>query len=371
MRPRILFVLMSAVASPGTVDQLARALAPHTVLLHHDFSQAPDFRLEAENVAFVPEPVRTGWATFGFVQGIFHALEHAVRHHEFDYLQLLSPTCLPIKSMARFEAHVSQPVDAHFGAIDLMGDEECLMSVGYRAFTPEGTFRHRLLRRLTAEYFARHRGRRDESGVWIHSGGGLGWKAGVARMAVRAAARQALGPHPFGPTLRPYYGSVWFGARPHVVRGMVESFRQPRLHAWFSRLRISEEFIVPTLLMRLADTHGPLNHYISRFDQAHPNKLDDTDFAELRESPAFFARKFPDDPEAPVRLRVLRELAGVGPSSASDGIVMPSGQDAIATLTGAPPHPGGRGEGRGGLGATEFATGVGLPSDSNLMTQST
>ncbi|KQT13498.1 hypothetical protein [Ramlibacter sp. Leaf400] len=310
MRPRILFVVMSAVAAPGTVEQLALSLAPHTVLLHHDFSQSPDFRVEAQNVAFVPEPVRTGWGTFGFVEGIFHALDHAVRHHDFDYLQLLSPTCLPIKPLSHFEAHVAQPVDAHFGAIDLMDDQDCLMSVGYRAFTPADTFRHRVLRRLTAEYFARRRGRRDESGVWIHSGGGVGWKARLARWTVRAAAHRALGPHPFGPGLRPYYGSVWFGARPHVVRGMVEAFRQPELRTWFSRLRIAEEFLVPTLLMRLAGSRGPLNHYISRFDQAHPHKLRDEDLDELRVSPAFFARKFPDDPQAQVRWKVLGELVG-------------------------------------------------------------
>ena len=43
MSPRIVFVVMSAVSKPGTIDQLARALAPHLVLVHHDFSQTPDF----------------------------------------------------------------------------------------------------------------------------------------------------------------------------------------------------------------------------------------------------------------------------------------------------------------------------------------
>jgi hypothetical protein len=334
MKPRILFVVMSAVAAPGTVDQLARSLAPHTVLVHHDFSQQPDFPLQADNVAFVPEPARTGWATFGFVEGIFRAMDHAVRHFDFDYLQLLSPTCLPIKPMAQFEAHVAQPVDAHFGAIDLLADEECLMSVGYRAFTPADSLRHRVLRRLTSEYFEHDRGRRDESGVWIHSGGGLGWKARVARWALGAAARQTLGPHPFGPALRPFYGSVWFGARRHVVRGMLESFRQPHLHQWFSRVRIAEEFLVPSLLMRLAPRRGPLNHYISRFDQAHPNKLTEEDVPELRECPAFFARKFPDDPQAPVRLRVLDELAAAGAACAP----VPEAVAAAPVPSGAPSH---------------------------------
>ena len=309
---------MSAVASPATVDQLVRSLAPHTVLLHHDFSQSPDFRLEARNAAFVPEPVRTGWATFGFVEGIFHALDHAVRHHEFDYLQLLSPTCLPIKPIAWFEAHVAQGADAHFGAIDLVHDPDCLMSVGYRAFAPADSLRHRVLRRLAGEYFARQRGRRDECGVWIHSGEGRGWKAGLARWALRAASRKALGWHPFDHELRPYYGSTWFGARRQVVDGLVQAFRQPVLHRWFSRLRIAEEFVIPSLLMRLVSTRGTLNHFISRFDQAHPRKLGYQDLPELRATPAFFARKFPDDASAPVRLRVLDELAGAGAGRAPE-----------------------------------------------------
>jgi hypothetical protein len=33
----------------------------------------------------------------------------------------------------------------------------------------------------------------------------------------------------------------------------------------------------------------------------------------LRDVPEFFARKFPSDAQAPVRLRVLRELVGVDP----------------------------------------------------------
>lgn len=308
--PRILFVVMSAVTPPATVDQLARALLPHTVLVHHDFGQTPDFPLASPNVRFVPEPRRTGWATFGFVEGIFHSLRHAVEELEWDYLQLLSPTCLPIKPMALFEAHVAGGTDAHFGAIDLLADRDCLMSVGYRAFTPEGTFRHRVLRRLTAEYFGDEARRRDEAGVWIHAGRRRGWRPRAAHALTRFAAHPEVTGHPFGEGLRPYYGSVWFGARRAVVRQVVDGFHEPRLHAWASRLRISEEFLVPTLLMRAAGTHGPLNHHISRFDQAHPSKLSEADFGELRASPAYFARKFTEDPADPARVRVLRELAG-------------------------------------------------------------
>jgi len=97
MKPKLVFLVMSAVSRPATIEQLARALAPHLVLVHHDFSQTPNFRLTAPNVRFVPNPRRTGWAVFGFVEGIFHSLQHATANFDFDYLQLLSPTCLPLR----------------------------------------------------------------------------------------------------------------------------------------------------------------------------------------------------------------------------------------------------------------------------------
>ena len=299
---------MSAVTPAATVDQLARSLHPHQVLVHHDFSQTPDFVLAAPNVQFVPEPCRTGWASFGFVEGIFHSLRHALAHLEFDYLQLLSPTCLPIKPLAAFEAHVAQGVDAHFGAIDLLGDRECLMSVGYRAFTPEGTLRHRVLRRLSSDYFAQSPLRRDEAGVWIRAGRATGWRSRAAYAITRAMAMSKVGRHPFGDDLRPYYGSVWFGARKPVVRGLVEGFADARLHTWASRMRISEEFVVPTLLMRVAGSRGHQNHHIRRFNGAHPSWMSEQDLPVLRASTSFFARKFPEDPACPVRLRVLAEL---------------------------------------------------------------
>lgn len=335
--PRILFVVMSAVAPAAAVDQLAMALQPHRVLVHHDFSQAPHFSLSAPNVVFVPEPRRTGWASFGFVEGIFHALRHALEL-EFDYLQLLSPTCLPIKPIAAFEAHVAQGADAHFGAIDLLADRECFMSVAYRAFTPEGTLRHRVLRRLSTEYFAGSAGRRDEAGVWIHAGSGGHWRAESAYALTRLVSLPAVGRHPFDAELRPYYGSVWFGGRRPIIHKLVEGFAEPHLHAWASRMRIGEEFLIPTLLMRAARTRGPLDHYISRFEEARPRRLDESDLCALRASPAFFARKFPDEATAPVRLRVLQELVAAAQGAVAESLAADSSAAKPSVAALARPH---------------------------------
>jgi len=56
----------------------------------------------------------------------------------------------------------------------------------------------------------------------------------------------------------------------------------------------------------------------------------------LRTSPAYFARKFADDPAAPLRARVLRELAGTDAFA-----VHPSLDQSLAIQGGL---PAGRGE---------------------------
>ena len=338
MKPNIVFLVMSAVGKPETVDQLARSLAPHTVLVHHDFSQTPDFQLTAPNVRFVPHPKRTGWAHFGFVDGIFHSMQYALANLDFDYLQLLSPSCLPIKPMAAFEAHVSGPEEAHFECIDLFADRDALMSVGFRALTPEKSLRHRIVRRLGDAYFGASSGRRDEAGVWLHSGGRKSIVALFALGVFKALSRPAIGQHIFDEKFRPYYGSVWFGANRHVVAAMLEKFLQPGVRDYFSRLCIADEFVIPTLLMQVGPARGRLNHFIQRFDHAHPGKIEDKDMAQLKAIPAFFARKFADNARAPIRIRVLAELVADNPTEGGPATAGAKPQGSHAPAAGAGPQ---------------------------------
>lgn len=315
MRPRILFVVMSAVHNPGAVDELARALAPHTVLVHHDFSQTPDFTLHAQNVVFVPEPLRTAWGRFSFVDAIFYSLRYAMDTLEFDYLQLLSPTCLPIKPIEAFEAHVSGNAEAHFGCIDLLANKDALMSLGHRAFTPDNSIRYRLIRYLTFnQYYLGVTNRREEAGIWYKTGfatgkgGRMTLAARLTKAAIFALSHAMIGRHRFNAKLRPYVGSVWFGAKRHVIDALIDAYARPGIRDFFSKVVIAEEFLFPTLLKNMEVRGGPLNHHISTFDEAHPNWMADADFETLRLSSAFFARKFPDDPASAVRKRVLENL---------------------------------------------------------------
>ena len=331
-RPRIVFLVMSAVQSAAIVDQLARTLAPHTVLVHHDFSQTPTFELSAPNVRFVPDPKRTGWAFFGFVEGIFHSIRYALAELEFDYLQLLSPSCLPIKPLAQFEQHVATGAAAHFGCIDLRADRDALMWVGWRAFTPAKSLRQRVIRRLSLSYFGATSGRRDVAGIWLGSGaatnsrGTTTLRARVALAVATALGDPRIGRHIFDADLRPYFGSTWFGARRHVVAEMAAAFEQSRIRDYFSRLHIADEFLIPTLLVKiLGGPGGPINHYIHRFEEARSGTIGVDDIGLLQASGAFFARKFPDDPRAPVRVRVLAELAGVN-RAVGDGAPVVTGE---------------------------------------------
>ena len=322
-RPRIVFLILSAVQSAETVAQLAASLAPHRVLVHHDFSQTPSFRLDSPNVAFVPEPKRTGWGTWGFSEAILHSLQVALSNYEFDYLQLLSPTCLPIKPMKAFEAHVTDVRhDAHFGAIDLLADRDALMSVGYRAFARNETLRFRILRRLAQHYFRTDASARAEAGVWVHTGvatnkdGTPALLPRLALSAVRMSSHPLLGRHVFDSELPPYFGSVWFGAKRNVLKKLIARASDNRLRDCFRRIQLPEEFLFASLLMQSSESPGPLNHFVNSFDQANPRWLTDDDVATLERTPAFFARKFVDDAMAPLRLRFLRSLADL---SVADG----------------------------------------------------
>ena len=318
MKPRIVFVVMSAVHSVHAVAELARSLAPHTVLVHHDFAQTPDFPLDEPNIVFVSQPKRTGWGVWGYTQGVFHSLQFAVCNLEFDYVQFLSPTCLPIKPMQAFEAHVAaRNSEADFAWIDLYDDRDALMSVAYRAFAPEHSLRHRMLRRLRLMYFGSSSSRIDVAGVQLRTApatdahGRLPWRARLALAVTRTWAHPAIGRHIFAKDFRPCFGSAWFGAHRHVIEWMIGCFEEPDLQRYFSRLQIPEELILPTMLRNSTFKGGPSNHCIARFNEANPKWLGDDDFDELAQSPAFFARKFPDDPSAAIRRRVLTELVGM------------------------------------------------------------
>jgi hypothetical protein len=318
MKPKIVFLVMSAVHPVSVVRELSRSLAPQTVLVHHDFTQTPDFLLDEPNVILVPDPKKTGWGVWGFIEAVFHAMRFAVKTLDFDYLQLLSPTCLPIKPMHAFEEHVaSRRTEVDVSWIDVYDDQDALMSVGYRIFAPEHSLSHRILRRLSVEYFGDNPVLKDVAGVQLRTqpaagpGGKLPLRARLALKVTKGYTKPEARRHIFDQNFRPYFGSAWFGAHRHVIEWMLRRFSQPDIARQFSRARIPEELVMVTMLKNAGFKAGPYNHCIITFMGPNPKWIDEQDYETLRRSPAFFARKLPVEAASPIRRRVLLELAQV------------------------------------------------------------
>ena len=237
---------------------------------------------------FVPNPKRTGWAVFGFTDGIFHSLRYALENLDFDYLQLLSPTCLPIKPLESFEAHVSGPADAHFDCIDLLRDRDALMSVGYRAFTPEKSFRHRVARRLSRRLF---RSRARPAGRSRHLAAQRRRPRRACRGSRSRASRRCAGRR-----LAATSSTIRFArtaARPGSVRAgrssvaWWRSFHAPWCATTSAVCASPMSCLIPSLLMHLGIRKGPMNHFIQPFDQAHTGEIHEEAYRQLRGSVHF------------------------------------------------------------------------------------
>jgi hypothetical protein len=96
-----------------------------------------------------------------------------------------------------------------------------------------------------------------------------------------------------------------------VIEALVRAYGRVGLREHFARMHIAEEFLLPSLLMHLGVRRGPMNHRVQRFDGAHPGLFTTEHLEALRQSSAWFARKFPVEPQAAVRQQVLRELVGM------------------------------------------------------------
>lgn len=323
MSIRIVFAVMSATQQGATVAQLADALAPHTALIHHDFTKKRDFQVDRPNVRFVPDPTVTGWGSWGLSRGIFHTIDHALRTLDFDYLHLLSPTCLPIRPLSELEAFIAaSDADIHADMFEVERDEQTMMNFGCRAYAYGDSFKYRALGRLRKHYFGvgtdaileqtcslsmwRRSPEREARGRSLFDRFAVG--------ATQAAARGWLGANPFSPTFRPMIGSLWIGMTRRVCEYLMRTRHSDPISGYFAHLKIVDEMLFPTLLANSPFRVAPALHAVNDFDPyGSPYWIKDADLDRIFATGRFLARKFPDDPSAPVRLRALARAAAAGP----------------------------------------------------------
>lgn len=316
MSARIVFGVLSATQPAALVDQLAGLLHPHPVVVHHDFRKLPDYAPSAPNVVLIQDPRETGWGSWGLADAVFHTMRFALERFEFDYFQLLSPTCLPIRPLAEFEAHVAR--GAHDANVDLMyldEDDATLMHYGYRTFMPDGTLRYRILRRVRHWYFEQDTDLeqlQSLSRLVVRSraeGRPPTMRGRLALALTRAAARGALGRHPFVSDYRATVGGLFFGARRSVCDHLVGMSGHGVIDPFLRALHIVDETVFPTLLGNSRFSLGPSNHAINDFAlDGSPRWIEDADLTRLLATGRFFARKFPVGVDAAVRRRAIRAL---------------------------------------------------------------
>lgn len=308
MALNIVFGIMSAIHSAQVVEQLASTLAPHDVVVHHDFSQQPGFNLHGRNTRFVPDPVKTGWGVWGFTEGIFHLMRHCLKSSDFEYFQLLSPTCLPIKPVRQFQQSlIESRFDANIDVIELAADTDALMNYGMRAFSPNDSMRFRILKCCFKYYYGLdwHSKQRANLQLRIRGSTRPAFGTSVCEFLVQSAQKGYLGGSLLTRRLRPFVGGVWFGAQREVCEYLVDQFDRADVYDGFSKLFLAEEIIIPTLLANADFELGPSNHLVNRFTEGNPNWLEPEDMTMLASTDRYFARKFPNNIDAEVRQAAL------------------------------------------------------------------
>ncbi|MEZ5659073.1 MAG: hypothetical protein R3E83_11245 [Burkholderiaceae bacterium] len=320
MRPNIVFGIQSAIHRPETLAQLVDALAGYPVLIHHDFGQQADLRINRPNAFFVPEPEATGWSGWGTMRAITKTVRHAIEHLNCDYFQLLTPVDLPLRPLSEFEAYIS--ADAHDVAVDhvfLDADPIAFMCFAYRAWAPEGSALYRLQWLLHEAYFEPGYATVNRHGLSFPErarearGGGLAWRARAAEWLTGRLFDFSARAHPGA--LRAAAGGTWFGANRRGCEALLRAADDPAQCARFQSIFSPDELMVPTVLANAGLRVAPGNLWVSPFEGARPRWLGMDDLPTLRASGRYFARKFPDDPQAPVRVALLAQLAGNAPEN--------------------------------------------------------
>jgi hypothetical protein len=309
------FGVLSSHEPPASVAQLVDALGRDArVWIHHDDSKGPRPALGRRDVRFVRAPVATGWGEWSLCEAILALMREALEEPGWEHFQLLSGSCLPIRPIDDFARHVAaSPADVHMDAIPLDRDDEALMSHGYRLYAPDGTLRHRVLRRLRRWYVGPRPDTVSRAGLSLAVPRADARAHPFARVSVAAfrAARRGTVPgfaHPFREGLGGWVGSTWWGARRAVCRHLVSASEDGPLAAYARSMPIPDECYFQTLACSGDWRVGPSNHWITPFAGAHPGAATLADLPPMLASRRWFARKFAPDAADPARRVILARL---------------------------------------------------------------
>jgi hypothetical protein len=311
---KLAFGILCATEAPEVVGQLVDSLGDEdAILLHHDASKQPDFALPGRRAWVIPDYVETAWGSPGLPQAIFHLLRTALEREHFDYFQLLSGTCLPLRPVTELKRYLAaRDAPIHADIVNLDQDARVLMSHGHRVFCRDQTLASRLLGRSRRWYLGEDPVTIQEGNLGIHERShadshltALQWLG----RTVHAAARVGLlDSHPFHGDTAPFVGSLWFCLRRDACEYLVAQEHANPFVPYFYGLKVCDEILFPTLLGNSGFAVAPSNHLVNEFVGAHPRSFDQRDRHLLATSDRYFARKFGARADDPMREATLARL---------------------------------------------------------------
>lgn len=310
---KIVFGLLSSKDSGAAVEQFAKAVWPHIVLVHHDFSKFPDFKAQGENIYLVDQYIHTKWGDWSLVEATLVLMRQALDGFDFDYFQLVSESCMPIRPIADFAAHLNTFRPAVMMNRLPIDGGDALYNFGWRYFSTL-TLCQRIMRRAGAMCLGKNKGWRTLMGVNLRvpaagQHGPLGRLRGCAgKLILRLFLTRMFSDFPTSVTGTCWVGSQWFGASREATSRMLKARSAlPSLAHHYAACPIPDESYFHTLLA--ATNIGRViggNHYTSWASAGSgPDQLELSDLPDLLSSKLFFARKLSLNPQCPLRLALV------------------------------------------------------------------
>lgn len=318
---RITFGILSVRADCEVVQQQVDVLGQHhRIIIHHDFGQAPDFYVEGANCQIIRDYVPTDWGRWSQLEAILKILQVALKTTDFDYIQLLSESCLPVRPLAEFEDYLSEDrPDANIGLMPIGAAPDDVGRLNY-------AWRYQTNSRWASKAVGR-------AATWCRDPdilndksrrevvGGLAvvpaavrknvlnrFKYAIGNAIISTATCKAFASHPFSERFRCYVGSTWFCLSRNVVQHVLETIADnSKLVTHYRETRSPDESIIHTIVgnskfSRIRD----LNHVLFwRTRSTGPDILSLDHYTAIRASDKFFARKFDIDLRDPLRQKVL------------------------------------------------------------------
>jgi hypothetical protein len=257
--------------------------------------------------------VETGWGTPGLPQAIFHLIRCALARESFDYFQLLSGTCLPLRPVAELKRYLAaRRAPIHADVVNLDQDERVLMSHGHRVFCRDQTLASKILGRSRRWYLGEDPVTIQEANLGIHERSAASSHLTALQWLgkqVHAAARVGLlDSHPFHGDTAPFVGSLWFCLRRDACEYLVQQEHGNPFVPYLYGLKVCDEILFPTLLGNSGFAVAPSNHLVNEFVGSHPRVFDERDRERLASSDRYFARKFAGTASDSVRRAVLARM---------------------------------------------------------------